>query len=140
VRVMACTAEIAIDEAWVMRGFPAKISAVAWSPGPVNHASQPTLAVVSAEGVLLWDWADDESLGWTGQVAIEHSAPIDSIAWNALGLAIVGPKLFVLWRPGGLELVSERDWYAIDWHPRLPIVVGINDEREGETEIWRFEE
>jgi WD40 repeat protein len=140
VRVMACTGEIAIDEAWVMRGFPAKISAMAWSLGPVNHPSQPTLAVVCAEGVLLWDWADDEAIGWVGQVAIEHSERIGSIAWNGLGLAIVGPKLLGLWRSGELEWISERDWYAIHWHPRLPILVGINDESEGEIEIWRFEE
>jgi WD40 repeat protein len=140
VRVMACTAEISIDEAWVMRGFPAKISAVAWSPGPINHPSQPTLAVVSSEGVLLWDWADDEAIGWVGQVALEHSDPIGSIAWNALGLAIVAPKLFVLWRSGALESVSERDWFAIHWHPRLPILVGINDDSQISIEVWRFEE
>ncbi len=145
VLVMACEGDIAIEDAWIMRGFPAKISAVAWSLGPMNHPSQPTLAVVSAEGVLLWDWAEDEAVGWTGQVVMEHSDRIGSIAWNALGLAIVGPRLFALWRSGGLgcEFQSEvcpweRDWVAIGWHPRLPILVGINDESQLAIEIWQF--
>lgn len=136
--------EMTTDDAWMMRGFPAKISSLAWSPSPINHPSQPTLAVVSGQGVVLWDWAEDEELGWTGQVAIEHSDRIDTIAWSEFGLAIDGPGLLALWRSE--ELVNlEVGLETIVWHPKLPILVGMRDHNlpsdfgDSEIEVWRLE-
>ncbi len=124
VMMMPCEADITTDNAWMMRGFPAKISLLAWSPRPINHPSKPTLAVVSADGVVLWDWAGDEDLGWTGQVALAHDDRIESIVWNDFGLAISGPGLFEIW-PLNLDL--EVNAGAIVWHPRLPIFAGVDD-------------
>ncbi len=145
VMVMACDAdamsEMTTEDAWMMRGFPAKISALAWSP--MNDLSQPTLAVVSGECVLLWDWVEDEQVGWTGTVAIEHSDRIEAIVWNALGLAIVGPGLVAVWRSGlERDLDLDLDLEPIAWHPWLPILVGVDNgglAGSGAIGVWRFE-
>ncbi len=138
VMVMACDAEIRTDDAWMMRGFPAKISALVWSQ--VSDVLQPRLAVVSGDCVLVWDWVEDEQVGWTGEVAVEHSDRIGSIVWCDLGLVMMGVGLFAIWR-SGLERVLDLDFEPIACHPRLPILAGVDNEvfAYGAVGVWRFE-
>ncbi len=145
--VLACDEEMTMEEAWVMRGFPAKISSLAWSPRPMRHPDHPTLAVVSAEGVLLWDRAEDEAVGWVGEVAVEQEERIGSIAWSSTGLAIATSQVLMLWQPrplGNPLTVIARShtsdkYYQMAWHPTEPILAILKDARECSVEIWRIE-
>lgn len=63
---------------WVMRGFPGKIRQLAWSDVPTK-AGTSLLASASAEGIVVWEKQEDESLGWEGRVLTGHEGTVQSI-------------------------------------------------------------
>lgn len=63
---------------WVMRGFPGKIRQLAWSDVPTK-AGASLLACASAEGIVVWEKQEDESLGWEGRVLAGHKGTVQSI-------------------------------------------------------------
>lgn len=68
-------------EPWVMRGFPGKIRALNWSE-PLTSVGAPLLAVASAQSVVVWEKATDESIGWQGKLLDSHDGIIQAIAFQ----------------------------------------------------------
>jgi len=66
---------------WVMRGFPGKIRQLAWSD-VFNKAGTPILASSSAEGIVVWEKQEDETLGWESRVLAGHEATIQSVQFQ----------------------------------------------------------
>jgi WD40 repeat protein len=63
---------------WVMRGFPGKIRQLAWSDLPTK-VGVSLLASASAEGIVVWEKQEDESLGWESRVLAGHESSVQSI-------------------------------------------------------------
>jgi WD40 repeat protein len=84
-RTVIVASEFGSEDPWRMSGFPEKVSWVAWS-SVVNPATGcPMLAMVSGDGVVMWDWNGD---GWDGTVVISGGGRINSIAWQPRSLVL----------------------------------------------------
>jgi WD40 repeat protein len=70
-----------IPEPWVMRGFPGKIRALSWSD-LLTSIGAPRLAVASAQSVVIWEKAADESIGWQGKLLDSHDGIVQAIAFQ----------------------------------------------------------
>lgn len=84
---------------WVMRGFPGKVSHIAWSEA-TTKLGEPLLACTSLEGIVVWDKQEDEQVGWEGRVLEQHSNVVQAIEFQpkSLLLASAGKDGFVcLW-------------------------------------------
>ncbi|OKH38788.1 hypothetical protein NIES2119_09375 [[Phormidium ambiguum] IAM M-71] len=68
-------------EPWVMRGFPGKIRALNWSEA-LTSIGAPLLAVASAQSVVVWEKATDESIGWQGKLLDSHDGIVQAIAFQ----------------------------------------------------------
>lgn len=68
-------------EPWVMRGFPGKIRALNWSDLLTSNGA-PLLAVASAQSVVVWEKAEDESIGWQGKLLDSHDGIVQAIAFQ----------------------------------------------------------
>ena len=68
-------------EPWVMRGFPGKIRGLNWSE-PLTSVGAPLLAVASAQSVVVWEKATDESIGWQGKLLDSHDGIVHAIAFQ----------------------------------------------------------
>ncbi|NJO43131.1 MAG: hypothetical protein HC769_35220 [Cyanobacteria bacterium CRU_2_1] len=125
---------------WVMRGFPGKIRQLSWSD-IFTTADAPLLASSSAEGIVVWEKQEDESLGWESRVLAGHEGTIQSIHFqpNSLSLASASADGWVcLWQkakrqtqvlngaPGGFSCLS--------WHPQGQQLAAGG--QNGELLIW----
>lgn len=70
-----------IPEPWVMRGFPGKIRALSWSD-LLTSIGAPRLAVATAQSVVVWEKAADESIGWQGKLLDSHDGIVQAIAFQ----------------------------------------------------------
>jgi WD40 repeat protein len=72
---------------WVMRGFPGKVSNLAWSRSIDDK--DPLLAASSIEGIAVWTKQVRDSDGWDGNVLSLHEEKIKALAFqpNSLLLA-----------------------------------------------------
>ncbi len=107
------------SDPWRMRGFPVKITEIAWSHSCNAATQHPILATVSGEGVVIWNRAGD---GWDGEVAIVHDGRVSAIAWHPKQLQLATAGLdgrIGLWEAGGVREIAAREtgWSAIAWSP-----------------------
>ncbi|MFB2937055.1 WD40 repeat domain-containing protein [Aerosakkonemataceae cyanobacterium BLCC-F154] len=70
-----------IPEPWLMRGFPGKIRALSWSD-LLTSIGAPRLAVATAQSVVVWEKAADESIGWQGKLLDSHDGIVQAIAFQ----------------------------------------------------------
>jgi WD40 repeat protein len=106
---------------WVMRGFPGKIRALAWSGTRKNSA--PLLAAASLDGIVVWTKGKTDQEGWDGQVLTGHEGVIQAIAFqpNSSLLASVGEDdRLTLWR--GKQLLQTingagNGFSTLAWEP-----------------------
>lgn len=63
---------------WVMRGFPGKIRALAWSNRPTVLGA-PLLATASAETSVVWEKQINDSDGWQGLMLEGHLNSVSAI-------------------------------------------------------------
>jgi WD40 repeat protein len=72
---------------WAMRGFPGKVSNLAWSPS--IDGKDPLLAASSVEGIAVWQKQINDRDGWDGSVLSLHEDKIKALAFqpNSLLLA-----------------------------------------------------
>ncbi len=71
---------------WVMRGFPGKISNLAWSRSLLNNA--PLLAASSIEGIAVWKKESDERDGWNARVLTLHDSKIQALEFHPHSLLL----------------------------------------------------
>ncbi len=109
---------------WVMRGFPGKIRQLAWSDVPTKVGAS-LLASASAEGIVVWEKQEDESLGWEGRVLARHEDTVQSIRFqpDTLLLASAAADGWVcLWHKAQrLAQVLNGDpngFSCFAWHPK----------------------
>jgi len=108
---------------WVMRGFPGKIRQLAWSDVPTK-AGASLLACASAEGIVVWEKQEDESLGWEGCVLAEHEDTVQSIHFqpDTLLLASAAADGWVCLWQGAKRLAqvlngAPNGFSCLAWHP-----------------------
>ncbi|MBD1923592.1 WD40 repeat domain-containing protein [Microcoleus sp. FACHB-831] len=125
---------------WVMRGFPGKIRSLDWSQ-PVSSVGAPLLALSSAEGVVVWEKHESESVGWQGRVLESHEGVVSAIAFQPNATLLASAALdgwLCLW-DNAQELGQAVDgapkgFSCLAWHPQGYQLAagGIN----GELLIW----
>ncbi len=71
---------------WVMRGFPGKISNLAWSRSLLNNA--PLLAASSIEGIAVWKKEADDQDGWNANVLTLHERKIQALEFHPHSLLL----------------------------------------------------
>jgi WD40 repeat protein len=71
---------------WVMRGFPGKISNLAWSQPLSNNA--PLLAASSIEGIAVWKKESEDQDGWNASVLTLHNSRIQALAFHPHSLLL----------------------------------------------------
>lgn len=125
-------------EVWRMRGFPVKVTAIAWSyvsnPSTYNSSmtQNPILATVSGDGVVLWNRYDDEA-DWVGEVAIVHEGRVNAIAWHPKLLILVSAGSdgrICLWEAGTVKelIAGEMGWTTIAWSEDGNFLVAGSDQ------------
>ncbi len=127
-------------EPWVMRGFPGKIRQVTWSD--INTPiGAPILATSSVEGMVVWEKAEDESVGWEAQVLTNHVDIIQGIGFapNSFLLASAASDGWLcLWKKA--KNVSQvltgvpNGYSSLAWHPQGKLLAAGGD--NGEIQIW----
>lgn len=127
-------------EPWVMRGFPGKIRQIAWSD--INTPiGAPILATSSVEGMVVWEKAEDESVGWEAQVLTNHVDIIQGIGFapNSFLLASAASDGWLcLWKEAknvSQVLTGVEDGYSsLAWHSQGKLLAAGGD--NGEIQIW----
>lgn len=125
---------------WVMRGFPGKIRQLSWSE-VFTKASAPLLASSSAEGIVIWEKQEDESLGWEGRVLAGHESTIQAIYFqpNSLSLASASADGWVcVWqkakRRSQVLNGAPTGFSCLSWHPQGHQLAAGG--QNGELLIW----
>jgi WD40 repeat protein len=125
-----------LQSTWAMSGFPVRIEQLAWIVG-----SQPTIAAISAEALVLWMF-DDRT--WQSTPLTFHQDFIAAMsvhphrAWVATAsvdgsIAIWDSASGIIGSIGSIDL----DFTQILWHPhRQTLVTGSE---QGEVTIWALE-
>jgi WD40 repeat protein len=125
---------------WVMRGFPGKIRNLAWSE--INAAiGAPLLASCSAEGIVIWEKLEDESLGWEASILTNHVDIIQNIEFSpkSFNLASAAADGWIcLWdknkQVSQILTGPEAGFSCLAWHPQGQLLAGGGD--GGEIFIW----
>lgn len=123
---------------WVMRGFPGKIRALAWSG--VKKGYSPLLAASSLDGIVVWTKGKSDDDGWDGQVLAGHEGVVRAIAFqpNSLLLASVGEDdRLCFWK--GRQLLQKingagNGFSTLAWEPSGERLA--TGEQGGELTIW----
>jgi WD40 repeat protein len=125
---------------WVMRGFPGKIRQLAWSD-VLTKAGASLLASASAEGIVVWEKQEDDSLGWEGRVLTGHEGTVQSMHFqpDALLLASAAADGWVcLWHKAKqLAQVlngAPNGFSCLAWHPKGQQLAAGG--QNGELLIW----
>lgn len=125
---------------WVMRGFPGKIRQLAWSDVPTKTGAS-LLASSSAEGIVIWEKQEDESLGWEGRVLAGHEANVQSIKFqpNSLSLASAAADGWIsLWQKAKRQTQVlngvPNGFSCLSWHPQGQQIAAGG--QNGELLIW----
>jgi WD40 repeat protein len=125
---------------WVMRGFPGKIRQLAWSD-VTTTAGASLLASSSAEGIVVWEKQEDESLGWEGRVLAGHEATVESLQFqpNSLLLASAAADGWTcLWQKAKRQTQvlngAPNGFSCLSWHPQGQQLAAGG--QNGELLIW----
>lgn len=125
---------------WVMRGFPGKVSHLAWSSA-TTKLGVPLLASTSVEGLVIWEKQEDERVGWDGRVLEQHENVLQSIQFqpNTLLLASAADDGWVcLWNQAKqLAQILDgapRGFSGLSWHPQGQYLAAGG--QNGELLIW----
>ncbi|MEA5618216.1 WD40 repeat domain-containing protein [Cronbergia sp. UHCC 0137] len=125
---------------WVMRGFPGKIRQLAWSQTK-NKVNAPILASSSVEGIVVWEKAQDEAVGWEARILTNHVDIINAIAFapqSFLLASAANDGWLCLWKKAQeiaqiLTGVSEG-FSTLAWHPQGKLLAAGGT--QGELLIW----
>ncbi len=125
---------------WVMSGFPGKIRQLSWS-NVTTTAGASLLASSSAEGIVVWEKQEDESLGWEGRVLAGHEATVEAIQFqpNSLLLASAAADGWVcLWQKAKRQTQvlngAPNGFSCLSWHPQGQQLAAGG--QNGELLIW----
>ncbi|HEY9302298.1 MAG TPA: hypothetical protein VIQ31_39240, partial [Phormidium sp.] len=127
-------------EPWLMRGFPGKIRALNWSDH-LTSIGTPLLAVASAQSVVVWEKAADESLGWQGKLLDSHDGIVQAIAFQPQSFLLASAAadgLVGIWEEAE-QIVQILDgategFSCLAWQPQgNKLAAGGNN---GEIIIW----
>lgn len=77
---------------WVMRGFPGKIRHLAWSE-VTTKTGAPLLASSSADGIVVWEKHELDSVGWEGLVLESHEGVVSAIAFQPKTIILASAAL-----------------------------------------------
>ncbi|TAE58177.1 MAG: hypothetical protein EAZ76_03305 [Nostocales cyanobacterium] len=125
---------------WVMCGFPGKIRQLAWSDVKTGTGA-PLLATSSVDGVVVWEKAEDETVGWEAQVLTNHVDIINAIAYqpNSILLTSAGADGWLcVWKED--DEVSQiltgvnGGFSTLAWHPQGKFLAAGGE--QGELLIW----
>ncbi|MGF1540995.1 MAG: WD40 repeat domain-containing protein [Pleurocapsa sp.] len=78
--------EYGLPVPWIMRGFPGKISNLAWSQLLSNNT--PLLAASSVEGIAVWKKETDDEDGWNARVLTAHDSKIQALKFHPHSLSL----------------------------------------------------
>lgn len=125
---------------WVMSGFPGKVRLLDWSPLLPTH-SNPLLASVSVEGVVIWERNINPLIGWEGRILENHSQAVEAIAFqpHTKNLASAGADgLVSLWQNAQRLTHTFTDasqgFSCLCWHPQGQSLAAGGS--QGELFIW----
>jgi WD40 repeat protein len=107
---------------WQFSGFPAKVRQLAWSDRMGSLA--PSLAVASAETLVLWSQHDTGSRGWRPEPLIWHGSRVNALAFapgHTLLASASSDGTVALWDGSG-ELLQPLEgdgqgFNALSWRP-----------------------
>ncbi|MBD2314447.1 WD40 repeat domain-containing protein [Desertifilum sp. FACHB-1129] len=125
---------------WVMRGFPGKVRALAWSQvKAANNA--PLLVAASAEGAVVWEKQADDNLGWQGRLLEQHTGIVSAIAFQPRSLLLASSDEageLCLWQKASqltqtLQGVG-AGFSCLTWHPQGKQLAAGG--KNGELLIW----
>lgn len=125
---------------WVMRGFPGKVRRLCWSD-VTGKGGAAVLAAASVEGVVIWEKANDASVGWEGRVLEGHLDTVQDLGFQpkSLLLASAGRDgLLYVWQKARQPIQSlagaPEGFSTLAWHPRgLALAAGGQG---GEILVW----
>jgi WD40 repeat protein len=126
---------------WMMRGFPGKVSHLAWS-AQLKQGKFPIFAAASIEGIVLWEKDPDENVGWDSRLLGAHDGKVMGLAFQPATdlLASVGEDgCLFLWSKAKrltqrLEGVAQA-FSAMAWHPAATQLAAGG--QQGELIVWQ---
>lgn len=125
---------------WIMRGFPGKVSRLAWSTA-TTKLGVPLLACTSVEGLVVWDKQDDERVGWEGRVLEQHESVVHAIGFqpNTLLLASADDDGWIcLWNQAKrlIQILdgAPKGFSCLAWQPQGQKLAAGGE--NGELLIW----
>lgn len=126
---------------WMMQGFPGKVSHLAWS-AQLKQGKFPIFAAASIEGIVLWEKAADETIGWESRLVGAHDGKVMDIAFQpgTSLLASAGEDGYLfLWTKA--QRLTQRitgvkqGFSCLAWHPSgTGLAAGGQD---GEIRVWQ---
>ncbi len=125
---------------WVMHGFPGKVRQLTWSE-PSSASGAPLLASCSMDGIVVWEKAGDDSLGWEANILTNHVDIISAIAFapESFLLASAGADGWLCLWQNAQEVCQiltgvSSGFSCVAWHPQgKQIAAGGNN---GEILVW----
>jgi WD40 repeat protein len=109
---------------WQMQGFPGKVRQLAWSK-PKPSSGVPTLASISAAGVVTWTKDPDPAIGWNARVLDLHSETVKAIAFQPDSLLLAS--------------ASEDGWVCL-WRNASQVAQVLQGAPKGFSDLaWNFQ-